>query len=105
MVSMVKGTTRKLVCSVGAVDGQHWSALAAEVAGDAETTAAVLADHGHKLIGRFAHPDDAIAACEGYAKAWLANQEQIERCGCDELPGVERRKGARRGQAPEDHQP
>jgi len=63
--------------------GEKWIALAVEGPSDGDPHA-VLADHGHRIVGEFATSAAAQRAAQGFAKKWLRGK-QIEDCGCGEI--------------------
>ncbi len=74
---------RKLFVYV-APDGDDWLCVAVEAPDHAEPRA-VLADHGHRLIGQFASGTAAQRAAEGFARRWLRGRKKIDACDCDEV--------------------
>lgn len=62
----------------------RWHVLAFEtsVAASAASLAAVLGDHGHKIVGDYDVPSAAFAAAEAYARAWVRRSRTSRVVGC-----------------------
>ena len=72
-------------------DGNAWHAMALETIELDESTRgeAVLDDHAHKRIGKYPTPQEAFAAAQSFADAWVKGHEstRAEECDCDEIGG------------------
>lgn len=100
---------RTLAVGVATLAGKKsgWAVFGLDTPADAGSTADVLDDHAHKMIGEYATPGEAFGAAESFARAWLRGFRscKIERCDCVELDTSEpatvyiRPIGRRRGGA------
>jgi hypothetical protein len=63
--------------------GETWIAMAFEGPSNGGAHA-VLADHGHRIVGEYASSAAAQRAAQGFAKKWLRGKS-IEDCGCGEV--------------------
>ncbi len=70
--------------------GDRWQVLALTTPVTTETAEDLFQDHSHKLVGTYASPTAAIAAGEGFARAWLRDFKATrfaDGCECDEISG------------------
>jgi hypothetical protein len=83
--TIVRGGRRLMISVSPGVAG--WGVLAIEAASDAASNEDVLKAHGHKMIGVYADPSDAMKAASSWARTWFLGHQAgtIGDCACDEL--------------------
>ena len=75
---------RTLVVMVMPTDAGPWGAIAVDTDGD--DPAAVLASHGHHVIGNEYESQAAARSAAGsYARSWLSGDVGAPKCECDEI--------------------
>ena len=72
-------------------DDGEYGVLALEAATGADPQA-ILNNHGHKILGKFATETAAKRVGEAFGRRWMRSGLSVEACGCDDIQVPKRSK-------------